>query len=158
MKESPDMAQSIHGTAIAFSDFGVLIQGPPGSGKSSLALQLIDQTGYGLGTIPLKTELVSDDQVVIEPQTDCLILSPPPALAGLLEIRGYGILKTPFRTSVRLKLIATLNDVTKLQRLPEEQDQTVTLHSVRVPVLRLPANDPSSAARLRAVVSKVQLQ
>ena len=52
-----------HGTCIALAGRGVLIRGPSGSGKSDLALRLIDTPGNGIGAAPLEARLVADDQV-----------------------------------------------------------------------------------------------
>jgi HPr kinase/phosphorylase len=147
------MATTVHGTAIAFGDFGVLIQGSPGSGKSSLALQLIDQNGYGLGSELLRPQLVADDQVTILVSPDRIELSPPKTLAGLIEIRGHGIVKAPYREKATLKLIVQLQDASQLERLPEEHQRSMEFHSFLIPVLRLAAQDSASPSRVRAVVS-----
>lgn len=60
---------------------GVLIEGPPGSGKSSLALALIDRGAL----------LVGDDGVLLEQRGGRLWALPPPNIEGLLEIRNVGI-------------------------------------------------------------------
>src|SRR5690349_5084103 len=68
-----------YGTCVAKDGAGVLLIGPPGSGKSDLALRLLYQ-GF---------QLIADDQVAIEDG----IAKPPAALAGLLEVRGLGIVR-----------------------------------------------------------------
>ncbi len=91
----------IHASCAARADQGLLILGPPGSGKSDLVLRLLDR-GY---------ELVADDQV----ELDGTMASAPAALAGLLEIRGLGILRRAFRAEVRLVLAVRLG---RADRLP----------------------------------------
>ena len=76
---------NLHGSAVALGSRGVLILGGSGSGKSSLALALI-----GRGAV-----LVADDRVVLVRRGDALVASAPPALAGMLEARGLGILSFP---------------------------------------------------------------
>lgn len=68
-------------SCVAVGGRGVLITGPPGAGKSSLALALIDR-----GAI-----LVGDDGVTLEQRAACLWADPPPNIAGRIEIRGVGI-------------------------------------------------------------------
>jgi len=72
-------------TCVAIGGRGVLIEGPPGSGKSSLALMLIDRGAT----------LVGDDGVLLEPRDGRLWALPPPRIAGLLEIRNVGLVTLP---------------------------------------------------------------
>ena len=79
---------NIHATAVLLGEHGVLVRGPSGSGKSLLALLLIEAyTDRGLPAL-----LVADDRVDIERRDDAIVLSPPQVLAGLIELRGRGIL------------------------------------------------------------------
>jgi HPr kinase/phosphorylase len=84
----------VHGSCAARDGAGVLLMGPPGSGKSDLVLRLLAR-GF---------DLVADDRVDI---TDG-IASPPPALAGMLEVRGLGIMHLPHRDHAELALVVTL--------------------------------------------------
>ncbi len=86
-----------HASCAARDAHGVLLLGPSGSGKSDLLLRLLDR-GF---------TLVADDQVEI----DGGVARPPAALAGLVEIRGLGILRLPYRATARLKLAVTLGPV-----------------------------------------------
>ncbi len=97
----------IHGSCGSRGDAGVLLIGPPGSGKSDLLLRLLDH-GFAV---------VADDQVIIEDG----IARPPPSLAGLLEIRGLGIVRVAHVATTRLALLVELADTIAptLDRLPE---------------------------------------
>jgi HPr kinase/phosphorylase len=87
----------LHGTCVSVGGEGVLILGKPGSGKSALALRLVDEPGHGISGVPLRSELVADDQVIVTRDQGRLMASAPGALRGKLEIRGLGIvtLATP---------------------------------------------------------------
>ena len=95
-------SMQIHASCAARDDAGVLLLGPPGSGKSDLALRLLDH-----GFI-----LVADDRVDIEDG----IARPPRSLAGLLEVRGLGIVRLPHLPAARLALAVSLAPQT--ERLP----------------------------------------
>jgi HPr kinase/phosphorylase len=87
----------IHGSCAARSGDGVLLIGPPGSGKSDLLLRLLAR-GF---------DLVADDRVDIADG----MARPVPFLAGLLEVRGLGVVRLPYAASVRLALVVQLGDV-----------------------------------------------
>ena len=76
------ITNNIHGTCVAFGRAGVLIRGSSGSGKSDLALRLIDN----------KAKLVSDDQVLAMEKNGKIVLSAPRSIAGKIEVRGVGIM------------------------------------------------------------------
>jgi len=103
----------IHGSCASRSGDGVLLIGPPGAGKSDLLLRLLAR-GF---------DLVADDRVDIE---DGVARSASP-LAGLLEVRGFGIVRLPHVASARLALVVELG--TTAARLPAP---------VRDPALGLP--------------------
>ena len=86
-------------TCVAIEGRGVLIEGPPGSGKSSLALALIDR-----GAV-----LIGDDGVLLEPLGDRLHASPALAIVGKLEIRNLGLLDFPTQADVPVALVLILD-------------------------------------------------
>lgn len=119
-------------TCVAVGGRGLLIEGPPGSGKSSLALALIDRGA----------ELVGDDGVALELRGGQLWAHPPPHIAGKLEIRGVGIVDLP-ALSTSLALVLSLAE--DAPRLPEPDE--VTFEGVRLPRLRFLADGPQPALR-----------
>lgn len=119
------------GTGIAIDDRAVLIEGPPGSGKSSLALALLDRGG----------RLVGDDACLLSLGPDgTLFASPPPNIAGLLEIRGIGIVQMETQAIVPVGLILTLGNESgpdpdrPPERLPQKLP-TRALLGCAIPVL-----------------------
>jgi HPr kinase/phosphorylase len=91
----------LHASCAARGEAGVLILGPSGAGKSDLLLRLIDR-GF---------DLVADDQVLIENGQ----ASAPDSLAGLVEARGLGIVRLPYRAHTALALVVQLQ---RSERLP----------------------------------------
>jgi HPr kinase/phosphorylase len=128
------MSLLLHGTCVAWPEGAVLIRGESGSGKSDLALRLLD----------LGAELVADDQVVLEAKKGQVIAHPPENLAGLLEVRGIGILAIGHKPAAPLKLVIDLVQEDRVERMPEPQ--TAVLLDVELPLYRLspwPASAPS---------------
>ena len=137
------MPQMIHGTAISIGGHAVLIMGESGSGKSDLALRLIDR-----GAI-----LISDDVVFLETRDNAPILTVAPNIAGKIEVRGVGIANVDFLASAPLRLVVKFVDVP--DRLPEDVAHT-NIGDYVVPVSKLNPFEQSSAIKveyaLRAVL------
>ena len=83
---------TIHASAVLIGAKAVLIRGPSGSGKSSLAWDLVNAPSQGLPFV----RLVGDDRLEVTSQSGCLLVRPSPALEGLIEIRGFGIRRLQF--------------------------------------------------------------
>src|SRR5688572_16821837 len=83
-------APTIHASAVLVGPFGILIRGPSGSGKSQLALSLLQSAGTGF------SRLVGDDRLHLQGVHGRLLIRPATALAGLIEVRGLGIIRLPF--------------------------------------------------------------
>ena len=139
------MPQMIHGTAISIGGHAVLIMGESGSGKSDLALRLIDR-----GAI-----LISDDVVFLETRDNTPILTVAPNIAGKIEVRGVGISNVDFIASAPLRLVIEFVDAP--DRLPEDIAHT-TIGDYVVPVSKLNPFEQSSAIKveyaLRAVLDR----
>jgi hypothetical protein len=96
MNARGDMVMQASGVVIGGR--ALLIEGPPGSGKSSLALALLDR-GAGL---------IGDDAVRLLREGTGITAAPPPRIAGLIELRGIGIVDWPLAAPAPLALILTL--------------------------------------------------
>jgi serine kinase of HPr protein (carbohydrate metabolism regulator) len=126
-----------HGTCVAIDGEAVLLRGRPGSGKSDLALRLID--GGAL--------LVADDQAELYRGADAILVQAPAVIGGQLEVRGVGILPCPSIASAPLRLVVDLVPAGEVERLPEAQ--TCRYHDISLPLLRLAAFEASTPAKIR---------
>ena len=125
----------LHATTVAVDGAGLLIVGPPGSGKSSLALQMM----------ALGAKLVADDRTNIAETADGPpVASAPAPLSGLIEARGIGLLKAASAGRVRLRAVVDLA-VAETDRLPPER--TVRVAGCALPLIRR-SEGPAFAAAL----------
>jgi HPr kinase/phosphorylase len=126
----------VHGTCVAIDGRGVLLRGPPGSGKSDLALRLIDSGA----------RLVADDQTRIEEKEGRLLASPPAAIAGRIEVRGVGIVALSHLAAAPLELVVDLAVAGKVERLP--LPRVCSLLGRDVPLLALAPFEASAPAKV----------
>ena len=132
----------IHASSIAINGNAVLLCGPSGSGKSDLALRLIDGGAA----------IVADDQVLLEAVTsdqgdDWLMASAPATLFGLLEVRGLGIVKCDAVESARLRLVFNLDAATAIERMPERD--SCEFLGIELPKITLNPFEESAPAKVR---------
>lgn len=128
------MSVALQFGCVAITGRGVLIQGPPGSGKSSLALALIDR-----GAV-----LVGDDGVMLEAQAGRLIAAPHPQTMGKLEVRNVGLLDFPVSPPVPVALVLRLD-----AQAPRfiEKAEGLAVAGVDLPLVRLWPDSPALALR-----------
>lgn len=98
---------TIHATCVAIAKRGLLILGPSGSGKSTL----------GLALMALGAKLVSDDRTILSNEVGTLIAKCPPAIRGLIEARGLGLIRAQTQASAKIALVVDLGQ-TETDRLP----------------------------------------
>jgi HPr kinase/phosphorylase len=146
---TPDTVH-IHATCIAVGDMGVLLMGKPGSGKSDLALRMIDMPGFGTGSDVLLSRLVSDDQVVLTRETQLLVARAPDTLKGRIEIRGLGIVPVPAVDQIQVRLVVNLVKEDDIERLPDPAFSDCAFLGVRIPAITLYPFAASAPAQLRA--------
>jgi HPr kinase/phosphorylase len=152
------MSDSIlmHATTVAINRMGIIILGPPGSGKSDLTLRLIDQPGFGTGHEVLAARLVADDQTFIRKTRGMLIASAPAALKGLLEIRGQGIVAVGTEDSATLCLAIVLKPEAEIGRMPDAPYTDIL--GVRLPRADIDPSRASAPARVRAALLGLAFQ
>jgi len=130
----------IHGTAVALNGDGVLLRGPSGSGKSDLALRLIDDGA----------RLVADDQTELHALAGGVRMSAPATIAGRLEVRGLGIVPVPWQASAPLRLVIDLCPAGEIERMP--MPAWCHFFDDDIPLLALAPFESSAPAKLRAAL------
>ncbi len=131
--------KNIHASCVAIGGKGVLLLGAPGSGKSDLALRLIDGGA----------QLVADDRTILFVHRNALHAKAPASIAGLLEIRGLGIVKFPARARVKLALAVMLGK--EDERLPRRVFFRAL--NTKLPQIALDARRASAPAKVRAALA-----
>ncbi len=133
--------ETLHASTVAIDGRAVLIMGPSGSGKSDLALRLLDR-GFSL---------VSDDQTIVRRDGDRLIASAPSQIAGKLEVRGIGIVEMPTEPEAPVSLIIELTG--DIQRLPDD-DRELRVLGVPVPLFTVDAMTASAPAKVAVALDR----
>ena len=109
----------LHATTVAIGGVAVMIEGASGSGKSDLALRLIDR-----GAV-----LVSDDQTLVIRVGKTLRARPPSTIAGRIEVRGIGIIAMPHVEDVPVGLLVRIDGA--IERMPERRARKIAGIDVR---------------------------
>jgi serine kinase of HPr protein (carbohydrate metabolism regulator) len=109
-----------------------MLRGPSGSGKSLLALQLLE-TWRRRGEDAL---LVADDRIDLELTRSGLVMHAPAAIAGLIELRGRGIVRRPHVGRADIHLVVDFVD--RLERMVEEEELVTELYGVGLPRCPVP--------------------
>jgi serine kinase of HPr protein (carbohydrate metabolism regulator) len=138
-------AETVHASTVATDGRAVLIMGPSGSGKSDLTLRLLDR-GF---------VLVSDDQTIVKRDGDRLVASPPPNIAGKLEIRGIGIVEMDALTDQPVALIVELTS--EIQRLPDDNRERPIL-GVNLPLVSIDAMAASAPSKVALALDRLGLK
>ena len=138
-------AETLHASTVAVDGRAVLIAGPSGSGKSDLALRLLDR-GF---------TLVSDDQTILKRDGDRLLATAPPTIAGKLEIRGIGIVEMERVSDIPVALVVELTS--DLTRLPDDSNERPIL-GVKLPLISIDALTASAPSKVALALDRMGLK
>lgn len=125
---------------------GALIKGPSGSGKSDLALRAID-AGWSL---------VADDRTLLWTSGGRLYGRAAPALDGLVEARGLGVVGERARAFAPVCLVVCCTDGASIERMPEFQAET--LLGLAIPRIELAPREASATAKLARALCRLGLR
>jgi hypothetical protein len=136
--------QAVHASALVAGEAGVLIRGPSGSGKSSLTLALL----AAAGARRLFAALIGDDRVVVQPVGGRLLANGAENVRGLVERRGYGLVRQPTEPQAVVRLVVDLTPAgARAPRHPEADELTVGLAGIALPRLLFDdGTDPTARA------------
>ena len=139
-------AETLHASTVAVDGRAVLLTGPSGSGKSDLALRMLDR-GF---------TLVSDDQTIVRKEGDRLLASAPPNIAGKLEIRGLGIVDVERVDNIAIALIVELTN-SLIERLPDDSRERPIL-GVKLPLVTIDALTASAPSKVALALDRMGLK
>jgi len=134
----------LHATTVAIGERAVLLRGPSGSGKSDLALRLIDAGA----------RLVADDRSELQRDGEAILVRAPATIAGLIEARGIGILRVATLPVARLALLVDLVAPEAVERLPEPRSEPIL--GLSIPLVAVAPFEASAAAKIRLALAAVE--
>ncbi|KQV72935.1 serine/threonine protein kinase [Rhizobium sp. Root1220] len=137
---------NVHATAVVVGKTGLLFVGPSGWGKSMLAFACISEAQrLGIAAV-----LVADDQVLISQRGGDVIAECPASIAGLMELRGTGIVRLPHITEAPMHYAVLPGSTSGEDRVPPEGERATIASGIDLPALRLLSNTPLPLAVLMA--------
>ena len=136
----------LYASCVEWSGNGLLICGGSKTGKSDLCLRLLDEGAH----------LVADDQTIIENRSGKLFASCPERLKGLMEIRGIGIVETPFIEETEISLKLNLQTREKIDRMP--LSRTEIIEGVPLPVFCTDAFEISAVLKIKTYLQILNAQ
>jgi len=142
-----------HATCVAYGRQAILIIGPSGSGKSDLALRLLDGPPLRRDGLEFHPALVSDDQVLLQLGGDELLASAPASIRGKLEVRGLGIVDHfPLCASAGVRAVVTLVPNAQVERMPDFSAVRWQMSGVSLPLLHIDPWQASATVKIRTAL------
>ncbi|MBT5496638.1 MAG: serine/threonine protein kinase [Alphaproteobacteria bacterium] len=132
--------ETVHATAVMIEEKGVLLRGPSGSGKSDLALRLIDD-----GAV-----LIADDRTALTHRDGSVVAQCPASIAGQLEVRGIGIVDLPYIAEATLSMIVDLVSSDQVDRLPVRRMEE--LLGCRISSITVAPFEASAPAKIKMAI------
>ena len=142
----PGAPEVVHGTCVALGRRAVLLRGPPGSGKSDLALRFLFLARRGPAALEAPI-LVADDQVRLSNHGNRLLASPLESIRGRIEVRGVGIVPVKSIAEADLVLVVDLAEMAAIERLPD-WNAKVRLLGIDLPLIQLAPFETSAPIKL----------
>jgi serine kinase of HPr protein (carbohydrate metabolism regulator) len=136
------MSEWVHGTAVLAKANGILIRGPSGAGKSELAALMIARGA----------RLIADDRVHLSACHGRVVATALNPTAGMLELRGRGILAVRHERTAVIRLVLDMVDESELARLPEAEHLSTRLLGVQLPRQPVPAAPAQALALVDAAL------
>jgi HPr kinase/phosphorylase len=133
-----------HATCVVVNGCGILIRGPSGSGKSDLALRLIDEGAM----------LVADDYCQLSIVNGQITAACPATIKGKLEVRGIGIITRPAQEQCAVEMLIELTDQRLIERMPENPN--TTMEGVTIACFAVDPWSASATAKVRAAVAHLR--
>jgi serine kinase of HPr protein (carbohydrate metabolism regulator) len=137
-------SETLHASCVAIGGRAVLIAGRSGTGKSDLALRLIDRGA----------RLVSDDYTIVRRVEGRLLARAPANIEGRIEIRGLGILSLETESDVPVALFVDLDRRPERMRQADEQ---VSVAGVQLPAVAIAPLEPSAPVKLEMALNHLGL-
>ena len=135
--------KKMHSSSVVIDDNGVLILGDSGSGKSDLALRLIDNGAT----------LISDDISICRKNSSNIYLYCPPEIKGLLEVREIGIITVPFVERIKLRLVVNLQSKNN-ERFPKENSYRIL--GIKIPLISIEGKNSSAVAKIKVKLNEIR--
>jgi len=128
-------SEMVHASTVAIQGHAVLIEGASGSGKSDLALRLIDRGAT----------LISDDYTLVKRGESGLLACAAPNIQGRIEVRGIGIVALPFVDERPVGLVVTLSQ--QIERMPAEKTKRA-IAGLEVPAVAIDSREASAPIKV----------